>query len=76
MILIIYCLCIEFSVFLFHTIGCPNGFYGVKCRDQCRYPNYGEQCQSLCACESQLCNHISGCNFFTGKSDYNITIIT
>ena len=67
--------CVDFSVF-FHTIGCSSGHYGVKCRYQCRYPNYGVRCQSLCACESQLCNHISGCNFSTGKSDYNVTIKT
>ena len=60
----------------FRTLGCGHVFFGLECRDQCRYPNYGVQCQSLSACESQLCNHISGCNFSTGKSVYNVTIET
>lgn len=41
---------------------CPIGYMGKDCKQQCRYPNYGKQCQSFCNCTADFCDHIGGCN--------------
>ncbi|XP_052711376.1 scavenger receptor class F member 1-like [Crassostrea angulata] len=41
---------------------CPIGYMGNDCKQQCRFPNYGKECQSFCKCTSDFCDHIDGCN--------------
>lgn len=38
-----------------------TGYFGLNCDIPCRFPSYGESCQSECGCEKQQCNHITGC---------------
>nr|XP_022295642.1 uncharacterized protein LOC111105576 isoform X2 [Crassostrea virginica] len=41
---------------------CLPGYYGEKCQLPCRHPNYGQLCQSECACvEDEQCHFINGC---------------
>lgn len=40
---------------------CLPGYYGLNCRESCRYPNYGVKCQEGCNCSQIACNHIIGC---------------
>ncbi|XP_062566014.1 multiple epidermal growth factor-like domains protein 10 [Saccostrea cucullata] len=42
-------------------MGCSVGYFGPECELPCRYPNYGDGCQSACLCVQQLCDHINGC---------------
>lgn len=43
-------------------IDCPDGFYGINCSRQCRYPNYGKDCQQDCShCNREICNSTVGC---------------
>lgn len=35
---------------------------GNDCEQHCRHPNYGKECQSLCKCTSDFCDHKNGCN--------------
>lgn len=56
----------------FHLIvlvDCLPGYYGLNCRESCRYPNYGVKCQEGCNCSKIACNHIIGCldNALDGK---------
>lgn len=48
-------------MFLISFLDCPSGYLGPFCRDRCRYPNYGIECQYECLCEEQYCNHVTGC---------------
>ncbi|XP_062579913.1 multiple epidermal growth factor-like domains protein 11 [Saccostrea cucullata] len=41
---------------------CSPGYFGINCSWPCRYPNYGENCQSECNCEKSFCNVTYGCN--------------
>ncbi|XP_065926948.1 cell death abnormality protein 1-like [Magallana gigas] len=40
---------------------CYPGYLGWNCSEQCRYPNYGRDCQELCKCEEKLCDIANGC---------------
>ncbi|XP_062610864.1 uncharacterized protein LOC134272679 [Saccostrea cucullata] len=40
---------------------CADGYFGPNCTLPCRYPNYGDNCQSECLCAEELCNHVNGC---------------
>nr|XP_034334931.1 protein draper isoform X5 [Crassostrea gigas] len=40
---------------------CYPGYLGWNCSEQCRYPNYGRDCQELCKCEEKLCDIADGC---------------
>lgn len=41
---------------------CETGYYGylLQCK-MCPYPSYGTECQSMCDCQNESCNHITGC---------------
>ncbi|XP_062581444.1 multiple epidermal growth factor-like domains protein 10 [Saccostrea cucullata] len=41
--------------------GCKTGYQGSNCSLPCRFPSYGDFCQSGCECEERFCNHILGC---------------
>lgn len=57
--------CVHFSCFsceFFLVISaCSVGYFGPNCSLSCRYPNYGLGCQLNCNCETEHCNHITGC---------------
>lgn len=36
-------------------------FFGRNCTFKCRYPTFGEECQSVCDCDIRNCNHVNGC---------------
>ncbi|XP_078336230.1 uncharacterized protein LOC144626350 isoform X3 [Crassostrea virginica] len=40
---------------------CSDGYFGELCELQCRYPNFGKNCQSECFCEKIHCNSTYGC---------------
>ena len=46
---------------------CSSGYFGVKCFQSCRFPNYGPGCQRKCNCTERNCNHIKGCLMNGGK---------
>lgn len=51
-------------------IDCPDGFYGINCSRQCRYPNYGKDCQQDCShCNREICNSTVGCLTQDGTID-------
>lgn len=52
---------------LFLFVGCPIGFFGYNCTQPCRFPSFGEKCQSGCNCSWDLCDHITGCTSIKGK---------
>ncbi|XP_062603282.1 protein draper-like isoform X2 [Saccostrea cucullata] len=41
---------------------CPTGYQGNTCELKCRYPSYGDGCQSRCICQEDYCYHDTGCN--------------
>lgn len=43
------------------NLECLPGYFGSYCKNACRYPNYGKECQSECVCDEENCNHITGC---------------
>ncbi|XP_078327907.1 uncharacterized protein LOC111104617 [Crassostrea virginica] len=40
---------------------CLPGYHGEECQLPCRFPSYGEHCQSFCACKEEQCHFINGC---------------
>ncbi|XP_061176113.1 uncharacterized protein LOC133185070 [Saccostrea echinata] len=42
---------------------CRSGYFGINCSWPCRYPNYGEDCQSKCNCEEHMCNISYECRY-------------
>ncbi|XP_078321111.1 uncharacterized protein LOC111110892 isoform X2 [Crassostrea virginica] len=42
-------------------IDCPAGFYGPRCNVTCPFPNFGQDCLSICTCIKDQCNYIYGC---------------
>nr|XP_034333258.1 N-acetylglucosamine-1-phosphodiester alpha-N-acetylglucosaminidase-like [Crassostrea gigas] len=56
---------------------CMTGYFGPNCDIPCRFPSYGESCQSECRCEKQQCNHITGCeNETKTTSDESNSMVT
>ncbi|XP_056013741.1 multiple epidermal growth factor-like domains protein 10 [Ostrea edulis] len=43
-------------------VECDEGFQGECCQRPCRYPNYGDRCQSWCNCEITSCSSVTGCD--------------
>ena len=37
---------------------CPKGYFGETCDKPCRFPSFGDDCQSKCSCNVDYCNHI------------------
>uniref|UniRef100_K1QZ94 Uncharacterized protein n=1 Tax=Magallana gigas TaxID=29159 RepID=K1QZ94_MAGGI len=53
-----------------HNRHCPDGYYGINCSRQCRYPNYGKHCQQDCShCNREMCNSTVGCRTQNGTID-------
>nr|XP_022337534.1 multiple epidermal growth factor-like domains protein 11 [Crassostrea virginica] len=48
---------------------CLKGYFGKTCDLPCRYPSFGDHCQSLCHCKVDNCNHIIGCNVSVNVTD-------
>lgn len=42
-------------------LACEDGYFGTNCALKCRYPTFGNQCQSLCTCNIQNCDYANGC---------------
>lgn len=42
-------------------IGCPLGYHDVNCLEACKFPAFGEDCQSECKCNFDLCDPRFGC---------------
>lgn len=40
---------------------CEKGYTGTNCETVCVYPSYGLDCQSLCNCIVNQCDHANGC---------------
>ncbi|XP_065926830.1 protein draper isoform X2 [Magallana gigas] len=40
---------------------CSAGLTGNNCSIQCRYPSFGNNCQSICNCNNSSCNAVTGC---------------
>lgn len=56
-------------------LACEDGFFGTNCALECRYPTFGNQCQSVCTCDFQNCDHVNGCIRYTKSKQYSQTII-
>lgn len=54
---------------------CSSGYQGPNCSYACRYPSYGNGCQSFCDCVEQLCDHITGCRQLSKCHDYDLNSI-
>lgn len=52
-------------------MGCQIGYYGVNCTAVCKHPSFGEQCQGICNCTEDVCNHITGCKRYQSKIYYS-----
>lgn len=53
-----------------YLIDCPDGLYGINSSRQCRYPNYGKDCQQDCShCNREMCNSTVGCLTLDGTID-------
>ncbi|XP_062618431.1 multiple epidermal growth factor-like domains protein 10 [Saccostrea cucullata] len=51
--------------------GCEMGYFGINCSVACRYPSYGNECQSRCNCSNTTCHHVKGCQHFS--EEYGLT---
>ncbi|XP_061195998.1 cell death abnormality protein 1-like [Saccostrea echinata] len=52
---------------------CLTGYQGDNCDIKCRYPNYGDGCQSICLCEKEHCYHDTGCKGSDERTTNNFT---
>uniref|UniRef100_U3K4R9 Uncharacterized protein n=1 Tax=Ficedula albicollis TaxID=59894 RepID=U3K4R9_FICAL len=48
--------------FLLFSTACPDGFYGLECREaSCQENRYGQNCSQTCQCfNNASCSHVSG----------------
>lgn len=44
-----------------YSLGCDDGFFGPICMQKCPYPTYGRECQKICKCDNETCDHTHGC---------------
>lgn len=42
-------------------LGCADGLFGPVCMEKCPYPTYGKNCQKICKCNIETCDHKEGC---------------
>ena len=47
---------------------CTDGYFGLKCRLRCPFPNFGEGCLLKCNCSEEHCHHVHGCKTPQGTS--------
>lgn len=41
---------------------CDTGYYEyLRLCKKCPYPSFGTDCQYICDCQNETCNHITGC---------------
>lgn len=46
---------------IFYT-DCDTGYYEyLRLCKMCPYPSFGTDCQYICDCQNETCNHITGC---------------
>lgn len=45
----------------FHSFRLWKWIFGPKCLQECPYPSYGKDCQEICSCDNETCNHKHGC---------------
>ena len=60
--------------YLICLVDCPAGFYGPRCNVTCPFPNFGQDCLSICTCLKDQCNYIYGCkigNIFFNKKKFS-----
>lgn len=43
------------------SAACEVGYTGPNCHIECPFPMYGKDCQSMCNCSDNVCDHIRGC---------------
>ncbi|XP_034308996.1 multiple epidermal growth factor-like domains protein 10 [Magallana gigas] len=55
-----------------NCIPCTSGYTGINCDTKCIYPLFGQDCQSVCNCTEEHCDHIYGCRNSSGKTIENI----
>lgn len=51
-------------------LACLIGYRGKDCAIQCKYPRYGQGCQSLCNCLKNECHYSQGCILHTTTDTY------
>lgn len=55
-------------------LACDKGFHGINCDTICKYPTYGQDCQSVCKCDVPNCDHVNGCRESTkSKIHYHVS---
>lgn len=51
---------------------CTSGYTGINCATKCIYPLFGQDCQSVCNCTKEHCDHVDGCRNSSGKTIENV----
>lgn len=52
----------QFQYLYVHVLlACPPGYIGINCSIECRFPSYGDHCQSECNCSKENCSVSTGC---------------
>lgn len=51
---------------------CSAGLTGNNCSIPCRYPSFGNYCQSICNCNNSSCDAVTGC---IGKFKYSLSFV-
>lgn len=57
-------------------IACNKGYFGANCDIKCKLPWYGQNCQSLCWCKPQYCDHVNGCMQSSVGTNFDIIYMT
>lgn len=53
---------------------CPIGYHSINCSEICSFPSFGEDCQSICKCDIELCDFRFGCTKYNGETSVRSTI--
>lgn len=60
------------NIYMTIFIACKAGYTGINCDTKCIYPLYGNDCQSMCNCTNEDCDHMDGCRNSSRKTIENI----